>query len=112
MPSSLVRGCRAARRWCFTAGQACLGHSEDPHSVLRGDRTTAGEVSNLKGPATVRLEAVGEQMRCTEVTEMPVCFAIMAAVQCVASAGESASVRVTTGSAISAPSGGIREGRA
>src|SRR5665811_2176718 len=50
-------------------------------------------------------------MRCTELILMPFSFAIMAAVQWVASAGGSLSVRATTRSATSVPSGGMREGR-
>ena len=44
-------------------------------------------------------------MRCTELTLMPVALAIMAATQWVASAGGSLSVRATTRSATSGPSG-------
>ena len=42
---------------------------------------------------------------------MPVALAIMAATQWVASAGGSLSVRATTRSATSGPSGGMRDGR-
>ena len=51
------------------------------------------------------------QMRCTELTLMLVALAIMAATQWVASAGGSLSVRATTRSATSGPSGGMRDGR-
>ena len=50
-------------------------------------------------------------MRRTELTLMPVALAIMAATQWVASAGGSLSVRATTRSATSGPSGGMRDGR-
>jgi hypothetical protein len=50
-------------------------------------------------------------MRCTELALMPTSCAIMVAVQCVASVGGSVCVRATTRAAMSAPSGGIREGR-
>ena len=51
------------------------------------------------------------QMRCTELTLMPVAVAIMAAVQWVAAAGGSVKVRATTRSATAAPSGAMRERR-
>jgi hypothetical protein len=58
----------------------------------------------------VRLEAM-RQMRWTELALMPTAFAIIEAVQWVASTGGSVRVRAMTRSAISDPSGGMREGR-
>ena len=51
------------------------------------------------------------QMRWTELALMPTAFAIIEAVQWVASTGGSVRVRAMTRSAISDPSGGMREGR-
>src|ERR1700683_3165148 len=51
------------------------------------------------------------QMRWTELALMPTAFAIMMAVQWVASAGGSVWLSITTRSAISDSSGGMREGR-
>ena len=51
------------------------------------------------------------QMRWTELALIPTAFAIIVAVQWVASAGGSVWVSTTTRSAISDPSGGMREGR-
>jgi hypothetical protein len=50
-------------------------------------------------------------MRCTELAETPAAAAIIAAVQWVVSAGGAPCVRATTRSAISVPSGGMRDGR-
>jgi hypothetical protein len=50
-------------------------------------------------------------MRCTELTLIPLCFAILAAVQCVASPGGSPSARTTMPSGTSAPNGSIRDRR-
>ena len=74
-------------------------------------RRTSGSFESLNCRTRCGCSPCARQMRWTELTLMPVAFAIMAPVQCVASPGGSASVSATTRAATSAPSGGMREGR-
>jgi hypothetical protein len=66
-------------------------------------------VGQLELAHPVRLQTVG--MRWTELKLSPTAFAIRAPVQWVVSPGGSPSVSATTRSAVSAPSGFMREGR-
>ena len=69
-------------------------------------------VGKLELVDPVRLETMRvRQMRWTELALIPTAFAIIVAVQWVASAGGSVRVSATTRLAISDPSGGMREGR-
>jgi hypothetical protein len=65
----------------------------------------------LELPDPMGCSPCARQIRCTELTLMPQACAIMAAVQCVVSAGGSVSVNATTRSATSGPSGATRKGR-
>src|SRR5882757_8539569 len=67
-------------------------------------------VGKLELMDPVRLETSVRQMRWTELALIPTAFAIIVAVQWVASAGGSVRVSATTRLAISDPSGGMREG--
>ena len=73
--------------------------------------TKSGSFESLNCRTRCGRSPCARQMRCTELTLMPVALAIMAATQWVASAGGSLSVRATTRSATSGPSGGMRDGR-
>ena len=74
---------------------------------LSGELWTIGQLE-LARP--MRRRPCLRQMRCTELTLMPVSLAIAAAVQCVVSPGGSSSVRATTCCSTSVLSGGMREG--
>src|SRR4051812_25335979 len=50
-------------------------------------------------------------MRCTELTLMPTCLAMVVAVQCVVSPGAGVCVAATTRASTSVPRGGMRDGR-
>ena len=80
----------------------------DHISELLGELGIVGE---LELAVTMRLEAMSPPDPAYALALMPLSLAIMAAVQWVASPGGSVNVRWTTRSAMSGPSGLIREGR-
>src|SRR3954470_10267049 len=70
-----------------------------------------GSVESLNCWTRCGCRPCARQIRCTELALIPTAFAIIAAVQWVASTGGSVRVSATTRSAISEPRGGMREGR-
>ena len=79
--------------------------------MSRNLATNFGSLDSLNWRIRCGCRPCLRQMRCTELTLMPLALAMAAAVQCVTSPGGSVSVSATTRAATSAPSGGMRDGR-